>query len=950
MSSEHTVTYSSGDSPDRTEAYSAAAESETVEAPLLSGGQVFANRFEVVKQLGEGGMGQVFRVHDRQIEGREVALKILHPRFSRDPRFRGLFFQEVRAGQSFVSEHVVQVRDTGQMEDGRLFLTMDLVEGENLSGLLKREHSLDSRHALEIARQALLGLKSGHDKGFIHRDIKPSNLMLRARTPKTEKNSFGVHVLILDFGLANLAKELKTGQVAGTPFYMSPEQVRDERLDARSDLFAVAVCLYEMISGSRPFQGKTMAEITSSVIETDVGPMIASLEHLSPAIQKILERALQKDREQRFQSAGEFIEAIERSKAYRLPTRVAPWLMAVTVTGTIAAGAEGLLLLQREGAINSLNGEIIQQRSVISTQQQQIDARDQERARLESQHTATLAEKDAQIEEKQRELDGAQGDGARISADKDAQIAELTKQNGELNAQVESLRKKDETSDTQTQDLQSQIDRLEAARKESERRAAESERRVSDLGNDFRSQEKELARLREENEKLRLKTEPEAQRAAGFDVLVRLVSEDRGVPAWQKYLDLEKETLGKGDPHGGDFVEALARAARELEHFDEPPRGEAAGEARHLVEAAQALADADKALGDLERLGADWLTHTLTGGAPPDRMGSARAALEHVKGRLAEKRSTVSGAHEAAANELAKLAPLVAPTKIVEHVGRYGCEHGIECVARAAEAWTAELVGADGRLDEGKLRRAEVLDAWGTELEARRLPADSEAAATLLALWVARGWYAQGEVRGNGALHTRLFGAETSLSSDGERWRAILGLQLELERTLRRTSGDLPTHGIPGLALYRQSDVGGTASWFKETARNENGGWTIERELLYTDPTKPTVRTKASVSRQGNRYQYGWVLDLAATGASLDARAWPLPQDAVPSEFSLIVDAKALAAFHSTLPAEGLACLVIEENGIEHWIAPRYGLVREAKAGTFQKDLVYTNTKRNTSP
>ena len=107
---------------------------------------------------------------------------------------------------------------------------------------------------------------------------------------------------------------------------------------------------------------------------------------------------------------------------------------------------------------------------------------------------------------------------------------------------------------------------------------------------------------------------------------------------------------------------------------------------------------------------------------------------------------------------------------------------------------------------------------------------------------------------------------------------------------------------------------------------------------------------KASVSRQGNRYQYGWVLDLAATGASLDARAWPLPQDAVPSEFSLIVDAKALAAFHSTLPAEGLACLVIEENGIEHWIAPRYGLVREAKAGTFQRDLVYTNTKRNTSP
>ncbi|MEM9379584.1 MAG: hypothetical protein AAGB93_06490, partial [Planctomycetota bacterium] len=119
-------------------------------------GTVLGGRFEILHPLGKGGMGEVFLVRDRQIEMREVALKLVLPRWSKDARFRELFFQEIRAAQGFVSEHAVQVRDCGQLPDERLFLTMDFVEGESLTQLLRREKTLMPRHALEIARQTLL--------------------------------------------------------------------------------------------------------------------------------------------------------------------------------------------------------------------------------------------------------------------------------------------------------------------------------------------------------------------------------------------------------------------------------------------------------------------------------------------------------------------------------------------------------------------------------------------------------------------------------------------------------------------------------------------------------------------------------------------------------------------------------------------------------------------------
>lgn len=186
----------------------------SVRPHIAAPAQMIAGRFLVKRTLGEGGMGRVYAVQDKQIEGRDVALKVLLPRYSKDERFKRLFFQEVRASQKFVSEFVCQVRDTGEAEEG-LFLTMDLVDGESLRALLDREKMLGVRHALEITRQVLLGLQSGHEKGFIHRDIKPSNVMLVARVPKTDTNPYGVGARLLDFGIAGLAAEIGEKSRAG---------------------------------------------------------------------------------------------------------------------------------------------------------------------------------------------------------------------------------------------------------------------------------------------------------------------------------------------------------------------------------------------------------------------------------------------------------------------------------------------------------------------------------------------------------------------------------------------------------------------------------------------------------------------------------------------------------------------------------------------------------------
>ena len=327
---------------------SPATATESAQAGAVGGGPaqgLLGGRFEVLEPIGEGGMGQVFLVRDRQIENRRVALKLIKEGLSSQPRFRNAFFTEIRSAQEFVSQHAVQIRDCGELPGGQLFLTMDFVEGESLSSLLKREKSLMPRHALEIARQVLVGLASGHEKGYVHRDVKPGNVMLAARTPKTGDNPHGVKVGLLDFGIAGLGTEFKEGRGPGTPFYMSPEQVQGQPLDSRSDLFAVGVMLFEMISGTRPFDGRTVDEVTTSVLETDPTPLVQQLDGVKKPVKKLLRKALHKSREKRYASAADFIQAIESCTAFRAREGAPSWVGGLATLTTTASLVLGFLLL-----------------------------------------------------------------------------------------------------------------------------------------------------------------------------------------------------------------------------------------------------------------------------------------------------------------------------------------------------------------------------------------------------------------------------------------------------------------------------------------------------------------------------------------------------------------------------------------------------------------------------
>lgn len=375
-------------------------------------GELISDRFEVIAPLGEGGMGRVSLVRDRQIEGREVALKEIHTRWSESDEFRRLFFQEIRAAQGFVSEHVVQVRDCGELPTGTLFVTMDHVDGESLRQLLERERTLAPRHALEIARQILLGLASGHGKGFVHRDMKPSNVMLQARTPKTDANPHGVRVKLLDFGLAAFGAELDRDLGAGTPRYMSPEQSAGDRLDARSDLFSVGVMLYEMIAGALIFDGSTAKEVQSALIEVDPAPLIRQLEGVDKPIKKILQRALQKDREKRFASASDFVAAIEGSSSFKEERAASGWalgLAGVSILGCVGLG--GMLLNERIEA-GKEREEIA--RSARTEARTELEAEFETRA---EQLQARIDAKESTIKDRNRIIEDRNVENARLDAD-----------------------------------------------------------------------------------------------------------------------------------------------------------------------------------------------------------------------------------------------------------------------------------------------------------------------------------------------------------------------------------------------------------------------------------------------------------------------------------------------------------------------------------------------------
>jgi eukaryotic-like serine/threonine-protein kinase len=263
------------------------------------------NNFNIIRVVGRGGMGVVLHAVDTCLQ-RDVAIKVLDPELSKDELAATRFCREARAAASISHENVVAVHQVEHDEEKDIpFLVMELISGESLEKKLEREGRLSLKEIVSIGMQTAAGLAAAHDKGLIHRDIKPGNILL-------EKS--GQRVKLTDFGLARAAEDVRltrSGLVAGTPLYMSPEQASGEELDARSDLFSLGVVLYELAAGEPPFTGKSPLAVLKRVTDHQPTPLRERNPELPEWFNHIVERLLAKNPADRFQSAREVADTLE---------------------------------------------------------------------------------------------------------------------------------------------------------------------------------------------------------------------------------------------------------------------------------------------------------------------------------------------------------------------------------------------------------------------------------------------------------------------------------------------------------------------------------------------------------------------------------------------------------------------------------------------------------------
>ncbi len=273
------------------------------------------DRYRVVRHLASGGMAAVWEAHDELLD-RDVAVKILAPHLGSDERARRRFQREARAAAGLSSHrHVVTIYDVGE-HAGRVFMVMEIMRGGTLSDRLKSGRSIEVETVVRWMREAAEALDAADDAGVVHRDIKPGNLLLDGQE----------RLAVADFGIARVAWEDQltlTGQVLGTAAYISPEQAMGEPATAASDRYALAVVAYELLTGSRPFEGSHFAAQARAHVEDPPPPPSSRDPELPASVDAVLERALAKDPRDRNPSAAEFADALQRAldEPQTAPTR-----------------------------------------------------------------------------------------------------------------------------------------------------------------------------------------------------------------------------------------------------------------------------------------------------------------------------------------------------------------------------------------------------------------------------------------------------------------------------------------------------------------------------------------------------------------------------------------------------------------------------------------------------
>jgi len=278
--------------------------------PLI--GQTIDGRYAVESVLGEGGMGLVYRAK-HIVLGKPLAIKVLRPDVSRDEEIIKRFKQEAQSASAIGNQHIIDISDFGALPDKSTYFVMEFLDGYDLTHVIEEQQPIAPRRVTHIARQLCRALGAAHDAGIVHRDLKPDNIYLVKRGEDVD------FVKVLDFGIAKVggssSKLTRAGQVFGTPHYMSPEQCAGSGVDHRTDIYALGVILYEMVTGKVPFDADNLMGILTKHLYEEPVPPREKNPNIPVDLECVVQRCMAKDAEHRYQTMAEVVADLDRLDA-----------------------------------------------------------------------------------------------------------------------------------------------------------------------------------------------------------------------------------------------------------------------------------------------------------------------------------------------------------------------------------------------------------------------------------------------------------------------------------------------------------------------------------------------------------------------------------------------------------------------------------------------------------